>query len=98
MSKKSKRVVGSIMGGEVNAFVDSFDKLYILKRDLERLLNCKLSLHMTTDPKRLFNVMTKGQQPTEKRLIIDISAARETYKLQEISQVGLVRSMRLVSY
>lgn len=61
ISKNSKRVVGSIMGCELYAFVDSFDKSYMFKGYMERILNCKLPLHMLTNSKQLFDAMTKGQ-------------------------------------
>lgn len=89
-SKKSKRVVRSIMGAEVYAFADAFDRSFVIRKDLERLLGVKIQLHMFTDSKQLFDAMTKGQQTTEKRLMIDIAAAREAYRSFEIAQVGLV--------
>lgn len=92
-SKKSKRVVRSIMGGEVYAFADAFDKAFVIRKDMENTLGVKLPLHMFTDSKQLFDAMTKGQQTTEKRLMIDISAAREAYRKFDISRVGLVSTL-----
>ena len=71
-SKKSKRVVRSIMGGEVYAFADGFDRSFVIRKDLEKMLNIKIPLHCYTDSKQLFDSITKGQQTTEKRLMIDI--------------------------
>lgn len=39
-SKKARRVVRSIMAGEVYAFADAFDTAFILKHDLERIYCC----------------------------------------------------------
>jgi len=43
-SKKARRVVKSIMAGEVYAFADVFDAAYILKHDFERLYDQPLPL------------------------------------------------------
>eukprot|EP00170_Pyropia_yezoensis_P005437 contig_22078_g5451 len=47
---------------------------------------------MLTDSKQLFDVITRASHPTEKRLMIDVAAAREAYNNQEISNVGLLKS------
>ena len=91
-SRKSKRVVRSILGGEVYAFADGFDRAYILRHDLETIFRMKIPLHMLTDSLQMFDVITKGSSTTEKRLMIDIASARECYNRQEISHVGLVSS------
>ena len=45
---------------------------------------------MLSDSKSLFDVITKSTCTSEKRLMIDISAVREAYGKQEISDVGFV--------
>ena len=45
---------------------------------------------MLTDFKQLFDVITKSSHTTEKRLMIEVTAAREAYNRHEISNVGLV--------
>lgn len=91
-SRKSKRVVRLIMGGEVHAFADGFDRSFTMKKDLEMLLGMPIPLYCFTDSKELFDSVTKGQQTTEKRLMIDIIAARESYKSKGITQIGLIGS------
>ena len=91
-SRKSRRVVRSVMAGEVYAFGAAFDEAYMLRHDLERLYDCYIPLTILTDSKQLFDVVTRGSHPTEKRLLIDIAAAREAYNRREISNVGLVTS------
>lgn len=90
-SKKSKRVVRSIMGGEVCAFMDAFDSVFTLAADLELIYARKLHIYMFTDSKQLFDAMIKGKRTQEKRLMVDITAARQSYKRFEIHRVGLVR-------
>lgn len=91
-SKKARRFVRSIMAGEVYAFADAFDAAYIIKHDLERIYRQRLPLVMLTDSKQMFDVITRASHTTEKRLMIDVAAAREAYNRHEISNVGLVRS------
>jgi len=47
---------------------------------------------MWTDSKQMFDVFTRASHTTEKRLMIDVRAAREAYKRYEISNIGFVRS------
>jgi len=91
-SRKSKRVVRSIMAGEVYALTAAFDEAYMLRYDLERLYDHHIPLTVLTDSKQLFDVITRGSHPTEKRLLIDVAAAREAYGQRELSNVGLVAS------
>lgn len=90
-SRKSKRVVRSIMGGEVYAFMDAFDMAFVLKKDLEMVLDTKLGIIMLTDSKQLFDSVTCGKRTAERRLSIDVSAARKSYRNYEIECLGLVR-------
>lgn len=91
-SRKFKRVVRSILGGEVYAFSAGFDRGFILQYDLQTIYKRAIPLHMMTDSLQLFDVITKGSATTEKRLMIDVAAARESYNKYEISNVGLVAS------
>ncbi len=70
-------------------FLRGFDNAYIIKHDLERILNSRIPPSMYTDSKQIFDVVTRASYTTEKRLAIDISAAREAYNRGEISNVGL---------
>ena len=89
-SRKSRRVVKSIMAGEVYAFSAAFDVSFLLKHDMDRVLNRLIPLHMFTDSKQMFDVITSARHTTEKRLMIDITAARQSYERFEIHNVGLV--------
>eukprot|EP00171_Calliarthron_tuberculosum_P004827 IDg4827t1 len=89
-SRKSRRVVRSIMAAETYAFTNAFDQTFVLKHDMEKMLHKTIPLKMFTDSKQLFDVITKASYPTEKRLMIDILAVREAYNTFEISNVGLI--------
>lgn len=89
-SRKSLRVVRSVLAGEVYAFAEAFDEAFIIRYDLERIYGKHIPLSLYTDSKQLFEVVTKASHPTEKRLMVDIAAAREAYNRHDISNVGLI--------
>lgn len=78
------------MVGELYAFSATFDIAFIIKRDLERFLRCKLSLLMFTNSKQMFDVVTCVSNTTRKRLMIYFAATRDTYCNFDISNVGLL--------
>lgn len=91
-SKKARRVVRSIMAGEVYAFADAFDAVYIFKHDLERIYRQHLPPIVLTDSKQVFDVVTRASHTTEKRLMINVAAPRKAYRRNEISIAGLLKS------
>lgn len=90
-SRKFERVVQSIMSGELCAFTDSFDATFLLAADLRRMLKLDIPTNMMTDSKQVFEVISRGKRPAEKRLAIDSTVAREAYVSFEIGRVGLTR-------
>ena len=91
-SKKGKRVVRSILAGETHAFAEAFDISFTIKKDLERILNIEIPLHMFTDSKQLFDVITKNTFTAEKRLMIDVYSIRNAFNARDITNVGHVKS------
>lgn len=90
-SHKSRRVVRSIMVGEVAAFMEGFDHVFSISRDHHLMLGSRAEVYMFTDFKQLFDALTKGKETTERRLMIEIMAARQAYRRFEIDGIGLVR-------
>lgn len=78
------------MGGEMYTSIKALDLAYSMKRGMERLTDQKLDLGMRTDSKQLFVSITKGRRTTERRLYIDIRAARDSYKRLDITTIGLI--------
>lgn len=80
------------MGAEVLAFADGFDYGYLLQHVVQRMIGSAIPLKMFTDSDSLFKTIVQSTTTTERRLMIDIEAAREAYGRQEISDVGWIRS------
>jgi len=91
-SRKCRRVVHSIMAGEVYALSAALDEALIICFDLEQLYGVQIPVNALTDSKQLFDVLTRGSHPTEKRLMVDVAAARQAYARHDVSNVGLIAS------
>lgn len=91
-SHKSKRVSRSVLGSETMAFADAFDMAYVIKYDLQLMLGKVIPISMMTDSLSLFDVITKSTITTERRLMIDIKAAKESYQKNEIQDIAYIRS------
>jgi hypothetical protein len=90
-SHKSTRVTRSSMAAETLAFSNAFDNAFIIKQDIERMIG-PVHLLMLTDSKALFDILTRTRYTTERRLMVDIAAARDAYHERIISNIGLIRS------
>jgi len=91
-SYKSRRVVRSAMAGEVIAFSDMFDVAVTLAEEIRAIYDRPIPLHLLTDSKALFDIISKGSRTSEKRMMLDIAAAREGFRDRVISDIGFVRS------
>lgn len=93
-SYKSRRVSRSVLGSEIYAFADGFDYAYGLKADLELMIKKIVPITILTDSKCLFDIITKSSTTSEKRLMIDLAAINEAYKLHEISKIGHISTQK----
>jgi hypothetical protein len=91
-SFKSKWIARSSMAAETMAFADTFDAAYSIKNDLGSILGRNRPLLILTDSKPLFDVMICNKYTTEKRLKIDLSAAREGFARRDATNICLIRS------
>ena len=91
-SWKCQRVTRSVLAAEVHAFASCFDFAFAVKHDLERMIGGEVPIVMFTDSKCLFDTITKLSKMTEKRLLIDIAALRESYVKGELFNVGHISS------
>ncbi len=91
-SYRSRWVAQYVLGSENYAFADAFDFAYHAKTDLEKLLDRRVSLSTFTDSKSLFNFITKCSQTQGRRLLIDLQAVRDAYTVDEVRNLGFIRS------
>ena len=89
---KSRRVARSALSAEVIAFADLFDDALALKSQMEHELQHPVPVHLLTDSKSHFDIISKGSRTSEKCIMLDVHAAREGYKAKEISNIGFVLS------
>lgn len=89
-SWKSRRVVRSVLAAELFAFVSSHDYCQIIAHDLHLITGKKFPVHLMTDSKSIFDTITKLSGVSEKRLMIDIAALRQSYSCGEITNIGHV--------
>ena len=91
-SHKSRIVTRSVISAEVIAFADIFDGVFVIRSQVEQALHRSVALHRLTDSNSLFDITCKGSRTSEKRIMLDIHATRQSYQNQEISNTGFVRS------
>lgn len=96
-SYKARRIVRSAMSGEVIAFSDMFDIAITLSVELSDILGYRVPVQLMTDSKSLFDIISKGSRTSEKRMMLDIAAAREGFRDKAISDIGFIRSHKNVS-
>lgn len=65
------------MGCDTYAFDHVVDYGYVMKIDLQDIMNAVIPLSMFTDYESLFKDIVKSTIATDKRLMIDVKAARE---------------------
>ena len=78
-SYKSRRVTRSVLSAEVIAFADLFDDAVALRYQIEQALKRAVPMHLLTNSKSLFDIISKGSKSSEKRIMLDIHAARRAY-------------------
>ncbi len=62
------------MAAEVFAFSAAFDHAFIIRHDLQFILNQKLSMMNLFDSKQFVDIVMKGSHPTEKIVMIEAMA------------------------
>lgn len=87
-SNNSKRVVRSILAGEIFLFKTAFDHAFVLHHDIGRIIGKSIRIAMFTDSEQLFNLITIASNATDKRLIVEITAAKEAHNRYETSNSG----------
>lgn len=78
------------LSAEVIAFAYLFDDAFALRTQLEHALRRGVAMHLLTDSKSLFDIISKGSRNSEKRIKLDLHATRQAYVSREISKIGFV--------
>lgn len=65
------------MSGKSYEFADMFGKAFIIRNNLEGIIDKKIPLRILTDSKLLFDYVTKGRKVNENLFLIDTEAVRE---------------------
>ena len=89
-SYTSQLVARSVLAAEYIAFYDLVDNDFALRSQVEKTIGRSTPLHLFTDSKSLFDIMSKGSHTREGRVMLDIHAAREKYISQYTSNIGFV--------
>lgn len=90
-STKSRRVVRSVLGAETFGMADACDAAIVIQHDMKKILKRTFKIKLLTDSETLFNVVIRNASTTERRLMIDIKAAREAYNEGTINDVVWIR-------
>ena len=85
------------MAGEVIAFSDLFDVAFTLAHEVKFITGSQIPVQLLTDSTSLFDVISKGSGTSEKRMMLDIAAARKGFRSKAISDIGFVRSNKNVA-
>jgi hypothetical protein len=96
-SGQCHRVTHSAMAAETCAFAECFDAAYVLNHDLETLLCRPIRLQMLTDSKQLFDCISHSSRAKERRIMIDVAAAKQAFERNEISDLGHVRGSDMLA-
>lgn len=84
-SREAKLVVRLVLRVEPFAFADALNDSLFLPQDLRTLLIKNVPFHALVDSSSLFSIIIHSTCITERRLLIDLQAAREEFDKWEIS-------------
>lgn len=80
------------MGGEVITFSVLFGRFLNLDADIGTIYGKTIQVKLLRDTKSLFYAISKVSSTSEKRIFLDIAAARELFRDKVISDNVFVRS------
>lgn len=86
-SWKSKHMTRSVLACALFTIVYSFGILSMIRLTLKTMVGCVISLHVYTDSRSVYYVLTLINQTTVKRLLMDVPMLRESNKRRDITEV-----------
>ena len=75
---------------KVIAFANLFDQAFALRSLMEHAMNRSAPMHLMTDSRSLFYILSKVSRTSEKRVTLDIHTTRLVYQAHETSNIGFV--------
>ena len=78
-SHKSCGVTSYVLSAKVIGFSDRFDYAMAIRSKIDHALQQPVPMHLMTDSKSLFDIISKGSRASEQRIILDIPGTRQTY-------------------
>jgi hypothetical protein len=91
-SHKACRTTRSSTDGEVLAFSNAFNSAFTLRHEIQLMLDQPIPILILTDSQGMLEVLTKSRHTVERRLKIDVLAAREAYARREFDNIAQVDS------
>lgn len=91
-SHKAARVYRSAMAAEAIALGEPFDTGFVLRVELERLLQRPIRLELLTDSQQVFCAISQRRRTTEQRTRLDLHAATEGFNRGDVTNLGLFRT------
>lgn len=77
-SKKSRKVVRSVLGSETFVMTDSCVAEIVIQHDLIKILKKKLKIKLLTDSENLFNIQVSNSSTMERRPLIDAARVKNS--------------------
>lgn len=90
---KSQRIVRSVLGADIFGLADTSDAAITFQHDTNQIIQKCLKINTFIDSETLFNIFIRNESTTERKLVIDVKAAREVYNNGII--VHVVRTRRM---
>lgn len=95
-STKSHRVTKSMLAGKVYAFSQGYDYSVSMKMMFKRM-KIDVPLYIFTDSKSIFDTITASKRLRELRLMNDVTDICRAYRVNEINNIGWVRSKQNIA-
>lgn len=87
-SCRCRRVSRSVMAAEIHALVNVFNNEYITRALLVKMLRHSIDIEAYVHSQKIFNIIAKNNNTSERRLQFDVFALRESYRQGELKKRG----------
>ena len=74
------------------AFADILIGAHAIHKQLKFVLRQPKPVHIITDSKNMFEIISKENRTGEKQIMVDTYATRKAYKVKEMSSTAFVKS------